>query len=208
MSGDAFTKTPDTTPEPGPDVETFSLKQWAKGTGLVTRSVTVCGMPQLMGAIEQLKDELERVQAAEFDDDRPMAKSRALSLAEELEAARADMLDSMVTFTFRGLRPGEVEQIKADHGPDDGDGITDLDYKVWAAMCTKVTPAHGNPVKGIDWQDLKALHVGDPDEGIEGLGTYFVNTIVRTANAAASGGGVDVPFSSASSSLIATSSKS
>jgi hypothetical protein len=195
---DAFTK-PDQ-PTDGPDVNGFSLKSWIKGTALVTRSVPVCGMPQLMGHIEGLKDELERVQSAEFDDDRPMAKSQALALAEQLEAARAQMMASMVTFTFRGLRAGELEKIKAEHGPDDADGITDLDYKVWAATCVK--PA------GVTWQDLKALHVGDDEQGIEGLGAYFMQTIARTANLAASGGGVDIPFSSASSSLIATSSKS
>jgi len=203
MSGEAFTRTPDAE-DKGPDVETFNLKKWAKGTGLVTRSVAVCGMPQLMGEIEALKDELERVQATEFDDDRPLAKSRAREIAEQIEAARQQMAASIVTFKFRGLRPGETEEIKAEHGPDDGEGITDLDYKFWARMCVK-------PV-GVTWEDLKALHLGTPDldeddeDHIEGLGAYFVQTIARTANLAGSGGGVDIPFSSASSALIASSS--
>lgn len=198
MSGEALGVKPDETPDPGPDVETFNLRKWIKGSALVTRSVPVCGMPQLMGEIEALKDELQRVQAAEFDDDRPLAKSQARAIAQQIEDAREQMAASIITFQFRGLRPGELEDIKAEHGPDDGEGITDLDYKCWAAMCVK--PA------GITWQDLKALHIGDDEQGVEGLGAYFVQTIARTANLAGSGSGVDIPFSSASSALIANSS--
>lgn len=196
----------DDTPE-DLDAATFNLKNWIKGTGNVTRSVAVCGMPQLMGHIEALKDELERTQAAPFDDDRPLVKTAAMELAEKLEAARAEMLASMVTFRFRGLHQGELEKIKAEHGPDDGEGITDLDYKVWARQCVEVIAPNGR-AKGIGWEDLKAMHIGDEESGIEGLGSYFVQTIARKANEAATGGGVDVPFSSASSSLIASSSKS
>lgn len=211
--GTAFTK-PDTDDAPTPSVAGFDPRAWARGTAPITRSVPVCGRPDLMGHIEALKDELERTQAAEFDDDRPLAKSHARELAEVLEASRRDMLASMVIFTFRGLRPGELEGIKAEHGVDEGDGITDLDYKVWARQCVKVTPANGDPVKGIDWATLKLMHVGTPDlddddeDFVQGLGSYFVRTIGATANAAASGGGVDVPFSSASSALTSTSSKS
>ena len=61
---------------------------------------------------------------------------------------------------------------------------------------------------------LRLMHRGTPelepdDENfVEGLGVYFIQTVARTANAAASGGGVDVPFSSASSALTQGSSKS
>ena len=207
MTGEAFAKPTDDTPAT-PDVATFDPRAWARGTAPVTRSVAVCGRPDLMGHIEALKDELERTQAAEFDDDRPLARSHAVELAQALEAARANMLAAMVVFTFRGLRPGELEAIKAEHGADDGEGITDLDYKVWARQCIKISPATGKPAKGVDWETLKLMHRGDEGEGVEGLGAYFVRTIGATANAAASGGGVDVPFSSASSALTQASSKS
>jgi len=207
-TGEAFTKPTDDTPT-ALDVATFDVRAWARGTAPVTRSVAVCGRPDLMGHIEALKDELERAQAAEFDDQRPLAKSHAVELAQVLEAARADMLAAMVVFTFRGLRPGELEAIKAEHG-DDGEpeGISDLDYKVWARQCIRASPANGDPVKGVDWETLRLMHRGDEAEGVEGLGVYFMRTIAATANAAASGGGVDVPFSSASSALTQGSSKS
>lgn len=211
-TGEAFTKPTDDSPAPL-DVKGFDPRAWARGTALVTRSVPVCGRPDLMGHIEALKDELERVQAAEFDDERPMIKSRAKAIATELEAARRDMLDSMATFTFRGLRPGEFEAMKAEHGVVDAQGITDLDYKIWARQCIRITPAVGDPVPGVDWETLKLMHLGDrtsdnPDEWVEGLGPHFLRTIAVTANAASEGGGVDVPFSSASSALTQPSSKS
>ena len=205
-SGEAFTKPTDDTP--APDVKGFDPRKWARGTAPVTRSVAVCGRPDLMGHIEALKDELERAQAAEFDDQRPLAKSHAVELAQALEAARADMLAAMVVFTFRGLRPGEIEALNAEHGPGDPDAITDFDYRVWARQCVKVSPAHGEPVSGVDWETLKFMHLGDPETEASGLGLYFMRTIAKTANAAASGGGVDVPFSSASSALTQGSSKS
>lgn len=207
-TGEAFSKPADDAPAT-PDVATFDPRAWARGTAPVTRSVAVCGRPDLMGHIEALKDELERAQAAEFDDHRPLARSHAMDLAQALEACRRDMLASMATFTFRGLRPGELEAMKAEHG-DDGEpeGISDLDYKVWARQCIKISPAQGEPAKGVDWETLRLMHRGDEAEGVEGLGVYFMRTIAATANAAASGGGVDVPFSSASSALTQGSSKS
>ena len=138
-----------------------------------------------------------------------------MDLAQALEACRRDMLASMATFTFRGLRPGELEAMKAEHGADEEpEGISDLDYKVWARQCIRITPAQGEPVKGTDWATLRLMHRGtpelDPDDEnfVEGLGVYFIQTVARTANAAASGGGVDVPFSSASSALTQGSSRS
>ena len=91
---------------------------------------------------------------------------------------------------------------------NDPGAITDFDYRVWARQCVKVSPAHGEPVSGVDWETLKFMHLGDPETEASGLGLYFMRTIAKTANAAASGGGVDVPFSSASSALTQGSSKS
>lgn len=194
MSGGSFQKT-ETTADTSP--ETFDVKKWRRGAALVTRSVEVYGRPDLLGTIEALDDQIVRVQAAEFDEGRDAAKARARELAVEREQAAAEMAESVQTFRFRGLRPGELEKIRADHGADDDEGITDLDYKVWAAQC--IEP------KGLSWEDFKALHLGDEES--EGLGFYFMQTIGRTANLASSANGVDVPFSSASSLLIETSSK-
>lgn len=180
--------------------EKFDPKKWVRRTAMVTRSVPVCGRPDLMGRIEELKADLERAQSVDFDGDRPMARTLAKRIAVELEQARADMFAAIQVFRFRGLRSGELEEIKAAHGPDKNpDGVSDLDYKILAAQC--VSP------QGLDWEDFKVMHVGDGQDA-EGLGSYFVRTVMATANAAVSGGGVDVPFSSAASALTQDSSKS
>lgn len=192
MSGESFTpSTPDTTPE------AFDVRKWRRGAALVTRSVEVYGRPDLLGVIEALDAEIVRAQAAEFDDDRPLAKSHARDLAEQREAVAREMAESVQVFRFRGLRPGELEAINAEN-PSDDDTISDRDYKVWAAQC--VEP------KGLTWEDFKALHRGDDES--EGLGAYFLQTIARTANLASQAGGIDVPFSPASSLLTGNSSKS
>jgi hypothetical protein len=195
--GDSFTKMQAETEPSTPDVDTFNLRAWITGAAPVTRSVAVCGRPDLMGRIEALKDELER--AGAVDDDQRLAGSGVdvMALARELEAARAAMLASMVTFTFRGLRPGELEKIKADHPDaakaDDRETFGgELDYLKWAAQCVKP--------EGITAEDFRDLHAR--------LGNYLVQTVARTALAAETGGGVDVPFSIASSALIERSSKS
>lgn len=171
---------------------TFSIQSWIKGTTPVTRSVTVYGRPDLMGEIEELKDALVEAQSAPFDDDRPLVKSRATEIAEELEAKRTAMLESAVRFRFRGLRNGEIEELREEMGKDDPnpDDISELDYRCMARQC--VAPA------GLSWENFRDLHTN--------LGAYFNRTILTTANQAASGGGVDVPFSSASSALTASSS--
>lgn len=189
-NGSAFGITDTDTADPA----TFSIQSWIKGTTPVTRSVTVYGRPDLMGEIEALKDELVEVQSAPFDDDRPLVKSRATQIAEELEAKRTAMLASAVRFRFRGLRNGEIEELREEMGKDDPnpDAISELDYRCMARQC--VAP------EGLGWEDFRDLHTN--------FGAYFNRTINRTANEAASGGGVDVPFSSASSALTASSSKS
>lgn len=189
-TGDAFTKdTPST-----PDVETFNLRAWIKGTSPVTRSVTVYGRPDLMGEIEALDERVVELQSTEFDDTRLGYVSEAQQVAQQAEALRKEMHASALRFRFRGLKNGEYEAIKKDAGLDgeQPDGIGELDYRVWARQC--VEP------KGIEWEDLRDLH--------DTFDNYFMRTIAVTANTAQSGGGVDVPFSSASSSLIATSSQS
>lgn len=189
--GDSFTKTTDLDTA---DPAKFDLRSWISGTTAVTRSCTVYGRPNLMGEIESLKDELAEIQAAEFDDDRPLALSAGLEVARKIEALRAEMHASAVRFRFRGLRNGELEELKAEMGREDDapDGIGELDYRMLERQC--VAPA------GVTWEDFRTLHTN--------FGAYFGRTILKTAGDAASGGGVDVPFSSASSALTASSSKS
>ena len=188
-TGDAFTKDPPATP----DVETFDVRGWIRNTAPVTRSVTVYGRPDLMGEIEALDDRVVELQATEFDDDRLGYVSEAQKVAQQAEELRVQMHASALRFRFRGLKNGELEEIKAEFGREDDapDGVGELDYRIMARQC--VQPA------GLSWEDFRTLH--------ENFGAYFARTLMKTAQEAVMGGGVDVPFSSASSSLIATSSQ-
>lgn len=199
MSGESFTKTP-VPDQPGSvDPDTFNFRRWLTGTAVVTRSVAVCGRPDLMGRLEELKSDLERAQSASLDDDRLSGDGSTARLAAEFEALRAEMESSYVTFTFRGLRNGELEKVKAEWEKA-GDGRPKWDeeapggdivgsYALIAATCTK--PA------GVTWEDVRDLH--------EHIGAYFAQTISRTAVKAWEAGGVDVPFSLAASTLTGTS---
>lgn len=195
MSGESFTK-PETTADTKP--EAFDVKKWRRGAALVTRSVEVYGRPDLLGVIEDLDAQIVRLQSGGFDKGREAAKAQARELAVQREQVAAEMTASAQTFRFRGLRPGEEEAIKAEH-PDlvSSEDWTTIDYKKWAKQC--VSPA------GLSWEDMRNLHLGDEES--EGLGNYFIQTIVSTAFLANTANGVDVPFSSASSSLIANSAK-
>jgi hypothetical protein len=187
-TGESFTPEIDTA-----DPATFNPKAWVRGTTTVTRSCIVYGRPDLMGEIEALEAQLEEIQASKFDDDRPLARSAAVEVAEQIEELRAQMYASGLRFRLRGLRNGELEKIKAECTEEFVAGsVGELDYRILAAQC--VEP------QGFDWEDFRDMHTN--------FGNYFAQTLLVTGNAAVIGGGVDVPFSSASSALTASSSKS
>lgn len=189
--GDSFTAPPVTDT---PDPTGFDMRAWIAGAAPVTRSCTVYGRPDLMGEIEALKDELAEAQSADASDERLSSPTPGLDIAQRIEDLREQMHASAVRFRFRGLRNGELETIREEMGrPDDAPGgVGELDYRIMAAQC--VAPA------GLRWEDFRDLHTN--------LGAYFSRTILKTSVEAVQGGGVDVPFSSASSSLIARSTTS
>lgn len=191
-----------------PDVKGFDIRAYAAGTAVITKSVEVCGKPHLIGRIEELKSLLERP-VTQVDDERasgPTASTRDdLAIAQELEALRVEVLDSISTWRLRGLRNGEREAIlKAvggkpqaeDPNEDLSDALTEYNYR---KLATQVVSVNGHPVD-LTWQDMRLLHVGD-DADVQGIGAHFIQTIFRTASQAAQGVGVDVPFSQRSSSL-------
>lgn len=190
-AGEAFTKTTDDAPVDAHDPATFDVRAWIRSTSPVTRSCTVYGRPDLMGEIEALKDELAEVQSTDVDDER-LSHVPGLDIAQRIEALRAQMMASALRFRFRGLRNGELEEVKAETSTTDADTIGELDYRIMARQC--VEPA------GLAWEDFRDLHTS--------LGAYFGRTLMKTALEAVNGGGVDVPFSSASSALTANSPKS
>jgi hypothetical protein len=213
-TADIDTTTPDLS-RVDADPRKFALTDWIAGAARVTRSVEVCGRPDLMGVVEELKAELERpAGAATAGDERPHAPRTANAddahredIARRLEAAREEMLESIVVWKFGspsirqdGRTVTGDDAVKAiqdivgkDNIPTDG-SISEFDYRIWAAQVISVA---GTKVT-VEWDQLAELHAK--------LGPYFVQTIGRTANAAIRAEGVDVPFSLRSSAIIAKSS--
>ncbi|CAN7196819.1 hypothetical protein [Knoellia sp. LjRoot47] len=188
-----------------PDAKTFDLRSWMAGTALTTRSIDVCGKPHLMGRIQELAAKLERPEAHVVDE-RAAGMSQneidAHAVAEELEALREEMLESIVTWKMRGLSSAEIAEIK-ESTPESPDGVAgERDYSIWAAQVVSI---NGQPIE-LEWTDLQTLHRGA--KGVAGLGEYFLQTIAATANAAHLGVGVTVPFSQRSSSLTSPPPKS
>jgi hypothetical protein len=208
-TADIDTTTPDLS-RVDADPRKFALTDWIAGAARVTRSVDVCGRPDLMGTIEELKAELERLDAAPVTDDRPHAKPTAdprEPIARALEDAREEMLASIVTWKFGpptvrkdGQTLTEDDAIKAIRDateadiPEDGT-ISEFDYRIWASQVISIAGEKTT----VEWEQLAELH--------KRLGSYFVQTISRTANAALRSEGVDVPFSLKSSAIIAASSR-
>lgn len=154
-----------------PDQPAFDLHAWIKGAQPLTRAVEVYGRPDLLGEIETLQARLLEAQSGPLDETREAQRERATDIAKELQAAREAMLRSAQTFRFRGLRNGEIEELREEMGKDDPnpDGISELDYRCMARQC--VAPA------GLSWENFRDMHTN--------LGAYFMRTIADTANAAA-----------------------
>lgn len=197
-----------------PDTKGFDIRAFAAGTGVITKSVDVCGKPHLIGQIEELKAYLERPKPEPVADERASGPATQddpdLAVAEQLEQLRAEVMESIVTFKLRGLRNGEREKIlaackdkKQVENKDEGleDELSEFNYR---RIARQIVSIGGRPAK-LDWEDVRLLHVGRGDEGddefVSGLGAHFMQTIYRTAAAALNGVGVDVPFSLRSSSL-------
>lgn len=171
------------------DPKTFDIRSLIEGASTVTHAVEICFKPQLVGQIESLAAQIERIDAT--------GPRRVANPARDgLVRQRDDLIDEALAathrFVLRGLRNGEREKILKALG-DDADTVvvdkwTRLDYACWAAQVTEVD---GLPAT-VTEADMRDLH--------ETLGNYFILTIASTGNAAHyAAGGVTIPFSSRSS---------
>ena len=123
------------------------------------------------------------------------AKSPLKAKAEEIEALRAEMAASALTFHFEALTDDHRDQIrKAMGGRDDAD---ELNLRAIALMCTRVVTADGTEYADrLDWTDFRDLR--------DRLGAQTFDLTIDAAATRASGGDWSVPFSSAASHILAT----
>ena len=155
-------------------MSTFDIDTWLAGAHQVVKFVEVIGKPHLQAEIDALDAQLRRTSDA----------ATALGIAEEIEALRVEMEASRVGFRVSSLDPERVEAILAEH-PEDAvtAGIAILAEQI-------VEPA------GWSVEQVKAL--------CQRLGEgYFAQTLLAASTAAQQGLGVEVPFSSAASAILA-----
>lgn len=148
-----------------------------------------------------LRERIEKAEAELNDlaiDDTPArmsAKSPLKAKAEEIEALRAEMAESALTFHFEALTADDREDIRlAMNGRDNPD---EVNLRALAAMCVKVVGSDGTEFPDrMTWEDFNALR--------DSIGaSVFDNTIDAAANRAG-GGDWSVPFSPAASHILGT----
>ncbi len=164
-----------------------------------SRPSASCTVPLKQGLREEiarLEDELRLAAEGELTTDRRMSsRSPVKVLAEQIEAKRAEMRASELTFHFEALTAAERESIRqAMAGRDD---LDELDLRATSTMCRKVTGPDGTEYpQRMAWTDFRDLR--------EAVGAYVYDQTIDTAASRAGGGDWSVPFSSAASLILET----
>jgi hypothetical protein len=156
--------------------------------------VTVPLKQGLREQIEKAEAELEQI-AADAKPARMGAKSPLKEKAEEIEALRAEMAASALTFHFEALTAQEREDIRqAMQGRDNPD---EVNLRAIAAMCRKVTTADGTEFPDrMTWSDFDALR--------DRIGAQAFDLTIDAASDRAGGGDWSVPFSPTASHILGT----
>ena len=161
-----------------PDLKSLLVEHASRPTS----SVTVPLAQADAELIRRLEAELADI-AADAKSKRMGAASPLKAKAQEIEAARAHMTASLVTFRFEAMTPEARDQIRKDMaGRDEPD---ERDLRILAAMC--VSPK-------ATWEDFRDMR--------ETLGVAVFDDLDQASNRAA--GVPDVPFSSAASHILGT----
>jgi hypothetical protein len=124
------------------------------------------------------------------------SKSPVKEKAEEIEALRAEMAASALTFHFEALTDPDRERIRKDMGGRDEPDEVNL--RATAVMCRRVVAADGTEFpSSLSWTDFRDLR--------DRLGVaVYEATIDDAANRASGAAGWSVPFSSAASLILGT----
>lgn len=165
-----------------------------------SRPEGVCTVPLKQGLAARIRDAEDDLSRIAADPDakprRAATKSPLKAKAEEIEALRAEMAASALTFRFTALSEAERDQIRQDmRGRDEPD---ETNLRAIAAMCRSVATVDGVEFPApMTWEDFRDLR--------DQLGVQvFEETIDAAASTASGVGGWSVPFSSAASRILAT----
>lgn len=123
------------------------------------------------------------------------SKSPVKVKAEEIEALRAEMTASALTFHFEALTESDRDQIRKDmKGRDEPD---EVNLRAIAVMCRRVTTSTGDEFPDrMTWTDFRDLR--------DRLGAQVFDLTIDAAATRASGGDWSVPFSQTASLILGT----
>ena len=162
-----------------------------------SRPSASCVVPLKQGLRERIADaEAELAQIAEDAPSRRMGAASPLKeKAREIEAMRAEMAASALTFHFEALTVEQREQIRKDMQSRDEPDETNL--RAIAAMCSRVTSAGGVDFsERMAWTDFRDLR--------DKIGAQTFDLTIDAAASRAGGGEWSVPFSFAASHILGT----
>lgn len=157
-------------------------------------TVTVPLKQGLREAIENAEAELEQV-SADAKPTRMGAPSPLKAKAEQIEALRAEMAASALTFHFEALTAQEREDIR--HAMGGRDNPDEVNLRAIASMCRKVVAADGTEFPDrMGWEDFDALR--------DRIGAQTFDLTIDAASNQAGGGDWSVPFSPTASHILGT----
>ena len=162
-----------------------------------SRPSSSCTVPLKQGLrerIESAEAELERI-AADAKPRRMSGPNPLKEKAAEIEALRADMAASALTFHFEAPTHEAREAVrKAIAGRDEPD---ELDLRATAACLTRVTAPDGTEYADrLDWTDLRDLR--------DRLGIMVYDATIKAASDEVWGPQWSVPFSPNASHILET----
>ena len=182
----------DKTTPPVPDLRSLLAE--------ASRPSASCTVPIKQGLAEQIRRaeaDMERVAAEGLTKPKRAAgKSPLKEAAERVEALRAEMAASSLTFHFEALTEAARDQVRKDMNGRDNDD--EMNLRAIAALCVRVTGPDGTEFPDrMTWEDFRDLR--------ERIGAHvFEATIDDAASRASGAAGWSVPFSSAASRILAT----
>jgi hypothetical protein len=155
-------------------------------------TVTVPLKQGLRERIEKAEAELAEI-AGDPAPARMGGKSPLKAKAEEVEALRAEMAASALTFHFEALTAQQREDVRQSmQGRDNPD---EVNLRALAAMCVKVTGPDGTEFPDrMTWEDFDALR--------DQLGAQTFDLTIDDAGNRAGGGDWSVPFSPSASHIL------
>ena len=182
----------DKTASPVPDLRSLLAE--------ASRPSASCTVPLKQGLAAQIRQaEVEMEQAVADGLTKPKraaGKSPLKEAAEKVEALRAEMAASSLTFHFEALTDEERDQVRKDMGGRDNED--ELSLRADAALCRRVVGPDGQDFPDrMTWEDFRDLR--------ERIGVQVYESTISAAASQASGAvGWSVPFSSAASRILAT----